>query len=84
MWPWSRRSRRARPAPDSLVRPRMAGRLGDGDVVRLPGHRRYADVLNEPTQVLPELGPLLTRGQAERSAHALNPPHRPRHAEGQP
>lgn len=72
VWPWTRRKPSPATAP-AVGRVRLYGnRLGDNDVVPLPGYRRYADVLNDR--------PLLTPGQAQRSAQ---PPRRPRHATGE-
>ncbi len=48
-----------------------ARRLPDGDVVPVPGYRRYADILNGPTRELPVVDvndPLrMTPGQEYRS-----------------
>lgn len=45
----------------------VGDRLRDGDVVPNPGHQRFAEILSEPTRVLPTDEPLLTRGQSARS-----------------
>jgi hypothetical protein len=75
---WPRRNPPARPAGASGS---PDGRLVDGEVVRLPGRARWADLLGEaggpageqgglcgPTRVLPVLvaAPLLTPGQRWR------------------
>lgn len=49
--------------PDSS----RGGRLSDGDTVPVPGYRRFAEILSEPTRILPTDEPLLTLGQAARS-----------------
>lgn len=53
----------ARPEPLAL-RP---DRLCDSDRVPVPGYRRYAEILNERTEVYPVSDPLLTPGQQARS-----------------
>ncbi len=42
-------------------------RSSDGSAVPVPGHRRLAEILSEPTRIVPTDEPLLTRGQAARS-----------------
>jgi hypothetical protein len=62
------RRRRQRPAGRHWAPP---NRVPDNDVILHPGDRRSVDilraVLEEPTQALPVMSPLLTRGQRWRT-----------------
>lgn len=64
-WQWKRRRR----GPGRYWHP--PARVPDNDQVLHPGDRRSADILravmNEPTQWVPTVAPLMTRGQRWRT-----------------
>lgn len=69
-WPWQRRTEPGNHTPPARARRSYGSqsRLGDGDVVRVWGFPRYAELLRPPT----DDRPLMTPGQAARSAPAAH------------